>query len=237
MIRAGVLLGSALLALSGCASSARRPVTVGAQVVPTRTGFEFYRRGSVNTWHVYDYDGTSRVLTLEDPLGSFGAAVRQFNACVCSQCQALPSAYSASDPGSTRARPPELLKHVHECAIAARLTDLRELPGPDATEYRLTLVVGDAARYMEAGEVLLWHPLGSRRNVTTSTAAGKAALVTDVNNCVRSASAAGTIDDCGSKGFQCQSVQSMLDRFDACLRSRSYTVEPESTSGPSASKE
>jgi hypothetical protein len=111
MIRAGVLLGSALLALSGCASSARRPVTVGAQVVPTRTGFEFYRRGSVNTWHVYDYDGTSRVLTLEDPLGSFGAAVRQFNACVCSQCQALPSAYSASDPGSTRARPPELLKH------------------------------------------------------------------------------------------------------------------------------
>ena len=106
------------------------------------------------------------------------------------------------------------------------MSGYQETVGPRATEYRVTIVTGDAARYMAAGGIPLGQNLGGRRILVSHTETDKTTIVADVESCLRTAATRGVMENCGTEPYQCKTVQPMLDRFDKCLRSRSYAIEP-----------
>lgn len=222
-------LVTAFANLSGCATSdsaVRAPY--GARVSPVHAGFdlESSRGGSgiVYVWHVHDYDGTNHTLTWIDTGGTAREVVKRFDACVRNDCAMRMRSMSASPSCSNEPARPPLFPGMLDCARSSEMTDYRETIEPDATEYDVLIVTGDAARNMAAGAIPLSRYLGARRKVTSVVPADKKKVVADVENCLRGAAARGVVESCASLG-RCTTIMPMVDRFDSCLRAHSYAVE------------
>jgi hypothetical protein len=124
------------------------------------------------------------------------------------------------------------------CAASANLSGFQETVGPHASEYRVDIMTGDAARYMAAGEISLGKDLGGRRIVGSSTETDTKTVVADVESCLKLAAGRGVRANCDTANWRCTTVRPLLDRFDQCLRSRSYAVKecPERCSAPATKK-
>ena len=228
---AGGLLCLMSMGLSACASNSGNPVPFGAQVVPTNTGIQvtMKREGSsrVYVWQVHDFDGTTHILTWKDSGGSAEEVLKDLDSCMRSRCEARGADGCPSKPAAAeRPHAPEIFPAMLACAASARMSGYQEILGPRATEYRVTVVTGDAARYMAAGEIPLGRNLGGHRIVVSHVEMDKKTIVADVDSCLKIAAVPGLLESCGSGTYQCETIQPMLDRFDTCLRSRSYSVEP-----------
>jgi hypothetical protein len=225
----GKLLTLAPLALCACAETAD-PMTYGSRVDPTNIGVEasMKRDGSshIYQWQVHDYDGSTHILTWRDSTCHGGEILKDFDSCLRNRCE--PAVGLVCRPKVTAANhveAPQIFSEMLACAASARMCGYQETLGPPATEYRVTILTGDAARYMAAGEISLSPNLGGTRIVVSHLEADKKAIVADVDSCLRLAAKRGLIESGSSAPYRYQTVEPLLDRFDVCLRSRSYSVE------------
>jgi hypothetical protein len=224
--------GMACLALMGLGACASNPIPFGARVDPTNVGVEssLKRDGfhPVYVWQVHDFDGTTHILTWKDTSGKAREVLTEFNSC---RTQGQTNGAGRLDEvAAERPHAPTIFPQMLACATSANMSGFEETVGPRATEYRVAIVTGAAAVYMAAGEIPLNPKLGGLRIVDTHTETDKKTIVADVESCLSVAASPGVIDDCGTTLRQCQTINPMLDRFDQCLRSRSYAVQP--CSGP-----
>lgn len=234
------LLFLACLSLTACADSARS-IPFGAKIDPMNVGIDqsIERDGSnrIYVWQVHEFDGTTHILTWKDATGNAGEVLRDFDSCRRDRCQTT-GEYRCPLNATAGERPhaPQLFPTLLTCAASANMSGYQETTGPRATEYRVLIVTGDAASYMAAGEIPLGPKLGGKRIVVSHAETDKTTVVADVDGCLRVAAKQGLFESCGIGNHWCKTVEPMLGRFDECLRSRSYTVEPcsENCSAPSA---
>lgn len=220
MRQSGAVSIALCVLLSGCISSGGAPrVQTTVRAEPSGVNLVFADVGGQSRIlvEIRDYTGTNERLSWQIPNIQLTPAYRQLVACV----EGLPHAASGwpgtDTPGlrgawnaqrnvrekqqapdkSVYTQPHFLRTASLHCVEMSGMPPPEVIAEPDATEYRVSITVGI---------------LGARRRLRL-TATNARPVATDVEECMRAAEKKGV------------AIQSLLARFDVCLRTRAYIVD------------